>query len=173
MSQHKSHSQSENCIFCSIANRTFESDGIFWEDNNHMAFLSIEPNTPGFTVVIPKDHYPSDVLKMPNEKLSEFIAAAKEVAKVLENHYENVGRVGVIMEGTGVNHAHIKLIPMHGTGFFKQGEFRSIPVEQNHWFDSYEGWLSSAGGPMVPHEQLAELAARLRKTANEISEKTS
>ncbi len=159
-----------NCIFCSIANRTVGDDGIFWEDEHHMAFLSIEPNTPGFTVVIPKNHYPSDVLKMPNDKLSEFIVAAKEVAKVLENHYENVGRVGVVMEGTGVNHAHIKLIPMHGTGFFKQGEFRSIPVEQHHWFDNYEGWLSSAGGPMVGNDQLAELAQGLRASAEKINE---
>lgn len=162
--------EQHNCIFCNIAKRTIESNGIFWEDDNYMAFLSIEPNTPGFTVVIPKQHYPSDVLKMPNDKLSEFIVAAKEVSRVLEQHYENVGRVGVIMEGTGVNHAHIKLVPMHGTGFLKQGEFRSIPVHEKHWFDTYQGWLSSAGGSMVENDQLADLAQELRTSAEKINE---
>jgi histidine triad (HIT) family protein len=52
-----------------------------------MAFLSIDPNTEGFTCVIPKQHYGSDVLKMPDDVLQRFIIASKEVALVLENHF--------------------------------------------------------------------------------------
>jgi diadenosine tetraphosphate (Ap4A) HIT family hydrolase len=45
-----------DCIFCSIVRKTSPAH-ILWEDDNHMAFLSIFPNTPGFSVVIPKRHY--------------------------------------------------------------------------------------------------------------------
>ncbi|MFK7461771.1 HIT family protein, partial [Pseudomonas sp. Env-10] len=36
-----------DCIFCSIARRTAPCH-LLWEDQTHMAFLSIFPNTPGF-----------------------------------------------------------------------------------------------------------------------------
>ena len=60
-----------------------------------------------------KEHYGSDVLKMPDDVLQGFILS-KKVAGILENYFEDVGRVGLIMEGTGIDHAHIKLVPMHG-----------------------------------------------------------
>lgn len=41
-----------DCIFCSIVRKTSPAH-ILWEDDNHMAFLSIFSNTPGFSVVIP------------------------------------------------------------------------------------------------------------------------
>jgi diadenosine tetraphosphate (Ap4A) HIT family hydrolase len=85
-----------------------------------MARLSPFPNTPGFTAVIPKKHYGSDVLAMPDADLQEFILVAKKIANKLVDYFEDVGRVGLIMEGTGIDHAHIKLMPMHGTGHMKQ-----------------------------------------------------
>jgi diadenosine tetraphosphate (Ap4A) HIT family hydrolase len=69
-----------------------------------MAFLSIFPNTDGFTVVIPKKHYGSDVLSLEDKFLHKFISASKKVSKVLLKHYPKVGRIGLIMEGTGINH---------------------------------------------------------------------
>ena len=42
-----------NCVFCKIVANESPSHRI-WEDDNHLAFLSIYPNTPGVTVVIPK-----------------------------------------------------------------------------------------------------------------------
>jgi len=52
---------------------------------------------------------------MPAQDLQEFILVAKNVAKKLEDYFPDVGRVGLMMEGTGIDHAHIKLYPMHGT----------------------------------------------------------
>jgi hypothetical protein len=48
--------------------------------------------------VIPKQHYGSDVLALPNEVLQEFILEAKTVAQLLLDYYDDVGRVGLIME---------------------------------------------------------------------------
>ncbi len=52
--------QDQNCLFCKIANKQ-EKAYIIWKDDNYMAFLSISPNNRGVTVVITKDHYPSEL----------------------------------------------------------------------------------------------------------------
>jgi histidine triad (HIT) family protein len=96
--------------------------------SKHVAFLSIDPNTPGFSLVVPKEHHGSDILKMPDADLQAFILAAKKVAAILESFYEDVGRVGLIMEGTGIDHSHIKLVPMHGTDHMKQGGVETISI---------------------------------------------
>src|SRR5574344_837498 len=110
MAEYESSTEEGNCIFCEIIKGSISTPGIFWENEKYIAFLSIFPSVEGFTVVAPKKHYPSDVLQMPDEDLKEFILVAKRVSEILLKHFEDVGRVGLIMEGTGVNHAHIKLI---------------------------------------------------------------
>jgi histidine triad (HIT) family protein len=104
------------------------------------------------------------VLKMPDEVLQKFIIASKKVSKIIENYYQDVGRVGLIMEGTGINHAHIKLVPMHGTENLKKGEWKQFLSTHEDWFDKYEGWISSAGGPMADFNQLKELANKIKNS---------
>lgn len=152
------------CIFCEIAKGNFKTPGIFWEDSEFMAFLSIDPNTEGFSCVIPKEHFGSDVLKMPDDVLQKFILAAKTSAQILENYFEDVGRVGLIMEGTGLNHAHIKLVPMHGTEYLKNGAWRQTLSGKDLWFPKYEGWIASCSGPMAVPEKLKELAEKIKSS---------
>ncbi len=165
MANYPSNDKHGDCIFCKIADGSIQTPGVFWQDEYHMAFLSIDPNTPGFTVVIPKQHFASDVLKMPDSELSSFVIAAKKVSQILEQHYQDVGRIGLVMEGTGVNHAHIKLIPFHETEYLKDGGWQQVFVNQQFWFDRYEGWMSSGGGPMADMDELSNLASALRITA--------
>ena len=149
------------CIFCEIARGNFETPGIFWQNDEHMAFLSIDPNTEGFTCVIPKEHYGSDIMKMPDDSLQKLILASKHVAGVLENYFEDTGRVGVIMEGTGIDHAHVKLVPMHGTENLRKGEWKQVLSEKEFWFEKYEGWICSGGGPKADPKKLQLLAQKL------------
>ena len=44
-----------DCIFCDLVEGIVPSHQI-WEDDDHLAFLSIFPNTKGFSVVITKEH---------------------------------------------------------------------------------------------------------------------
>lgn len=163
MAEYNAKTTDAKCPFCEIAAGRMTTPGIFWEDNEFMAFLSIDPNTEGMSCVIPKKHFPSDVLKLPNDVLERLVIASKAVAKILEDYFDNVGRVGLIMEGTGIDHAHIKLLPMHGTGHMKKGEWRQYLSGVNHWFEKYEGWLSSAGGPMTTDPvKLKALAEKLK-----------
>lgn len=163
MAKYEAKTSDNKCIFCEIIKGNIPSN-IYWQDDDFMAFLSIDPNTEGFTCVIPKKHFGSDVLKMPDEELKNLIIAAKKVSQILEDYFEDVGRVGLIMEGTGIDHAHIKLVPMHGTGYMKKGEWRQVLSGKNFWFPKYEGWLSSGSGPMADKEKLKELCEILKNS---------
>ena len=161
MVSYKAKTAENKCPFCEIGAGRLQT-ATFWENSEFMAFLSIDPNTEGFSCVIPKKHFESDVLKMPNDILQRFIIATKKVSKILENYYKDVGRVGLIMEGTGIDHAHIKLVPMHGTENLKRGKWEQILSGQEHWFDKYEGWISSASGPKGDLEKLKEEAEKIK-----------
>ncbi len=47
-----------SCIFCEIVRGSAPSYKV-WEDEKHISFPDIFPNTEGVTVVIPKQHYGS------------------------------------------------------------------------------------------------------------------
>jgi len=154
----------QKCVFCAIAAGEISSELIFWSDDEFMAFLSIDPNTTGFSCVIPRKHYDSDVMKLPDDVLKRFVVAAKKASEVLERYFGDVGRVGLVAEGTGVDHAHFKLFPMHGTEYFKQGEWRQTVSDKEFWFDNYEGWISSGSGPMADFDQLKDLAQKIKQS---------
>ena len=153
------------CPFCEIACGNLKTPGVFWENTRFIAFLSTFTNTEGFTIVIPKAHFPSDVLAMPDKELCEFLLVSKKVAGILLKYYKDVGRVGLMVEGTGIDHAHIKLFPMHGTGYMKEGLWRQHISKKTIFHEVYEGYFSSNDGPKADESGLEKLANRLRKFA--------
>jgi diadenosine tetraphosphate (Ap4A) HIT family hydrolase len=145
------------CIFCKIVAGRAPSNKI-WEDGEHLAFLSIFPNTEGFTVVIPKKHYSSYIFDLPDEVLSKLVVAAKKVGKLLDRKLEDVGRTALIFEGFQVDHVHAKLFPMHGT---KMKEWRPISTPINKYFKKYEGYVSSNNYKRADDKALADLAKKI------------
>ena len=168
MADYKDKTEEQKCIFCEIAKGNIKPLGnaLIYENDNFMAWLSPFPNTLGFTVVIPKKHYFSDVLKMDDNVFCDFLLVSKKVSNMLENYFEDVGRVGLIMEGTGINHAHIKLFPMHGTEFMKKGEWKQFHSGVDTYFEKYLGYISSNDGPKADFEKLAKLAKNIRNKNN-------
>lgn len=147
----------EDCIFCKIVKNEAPSYKI-WEDDKHLAFLSIFPNTEGFTVVITKEHYDSYAFNLSDTILTELVIAAKKVGKILDEKLEDVGRTGMIFEGFGVNHVHAKLFPMHGT---KGEEWKERSGGPDKFFDKYEGYISSHDYKRADDEWLAKIAKKL------------
>lgn len=148
----------EECIFCKIVRGEAPCYKI-WEDEKHLAFLSIFPNTEGFTVVIPKEHYPSYAFNADDTVLSELVLASKKVGKLLDAKLEDVGRCGFIFEGFGVDHLHGKLFPMHGTNI---PEWKPIKSNQRVYFEKYDGYISSHDFERADDEKLAALAKKIR-----------
>lgn len=165
MADYDSKTKEGKCIFCEIASGKIQplSGGKFWENDKYVAWLSPFPNTDGFTVVIPKKHYPSDVLQMPDKDLQDFILEAKKISAHLVDRLDDVGRVGLIMEGTGIDHAHIKLVPLNGTGYMKKGEWRQVHSKINAYFEKYEGYIASNDGPKADEQKIQSLAKLLKK----------
>ncbi|MEK6969522.1 MAG: HIT family protein [Nanoarchaeota archaeon] len=150
----------DECTFCKIVKKEIPCHQI-WEDKEHLAFLSIFPNTEGFSVVIPKKHYPSYAFDLSDEVLTKLILAAKKVAKLIDSKLENVGRTGLIFEGFGVDHVHAKLFPMHGTSNTK--EWKPIKSNVNKYFENYEGYISSHDSKRADDVALAKLAKKIRE----------
>lgn len=152
----------EDCIFCKIVKGEMPSHKI-WEDEKHLAFLSIFPNTQGFSVVIPKQHYPSYVFDLPEDVMNDLMIAAKKVGKLLDEKLEDVGRTGMMFEGFGVDHVHAKLFPMHGT---KMAEWKAVHSgvhpDTDRYFEKYEGYISSHDSERANDEDLAVLAEKIR-----------
>lgn len=101
----------KNCIFCKIVQGGIPSYKV-WEDENHLAFLSIAPIMPGHTLIIPKRH--SDyIFDMDDENLASLMKAGKPVARKLKQALNpKTGKIGIMVAGLEVAHTHIHLIPM-------------------------------------------------------------
>ncbi|MDX2001535.1 MAG: HIT family protein [Chitinophagales bacterium] len=137
------------CIFCKIVKRE-EKAWIIWENDLCIAFLTPYPNTPGFTVLALKEHASSYLFDLTKENYLGMLLAAQEVGLLLDKALGSQ-RTGLIMEGIGINHAHIKLIPMHG---IHQTEWKAIKSENPTFSSIYKGYISSNDGPQMPDAEL-------------------
>ena len=147
-----------DCIFCKIVKGEAPCHKI-WEDDKHLAFLYIFPNTEGFSVVITKEHHTSYVFDLPDEVMTGLIRATKQVAKKLDASFPDVGRTGMMFEGFGVDHIHAKLFPMHGT---KDDQWKQRKSNVDIYFDTYQGYISSHDYKRADDAYLAELAKKIR-----------
>lgn len=157
----------KDCIFCKIVKGEAPAHKI-WEDDKHLAILSIFPNTSGFSVVLTKEHLPSYAFDNEDKTLSDLTIATKKVAKLLDASFDDVGRTGMFYEGFGVDHLHSKLFPMHGIGKLKEWK----PIESSNkmkaFFEKYPGYLPSNDSERANDEELSKLAAKIRDTAKKM-----
>jgi diadenosine tetraphosphate (Ap4A) HIT family hydrolase len=153
----------EKCVFCKIVAGESPAHKI-WEDDEHLAFLSIYPNTLGASVVIPKRHLQSYAFALPPEELAKLTLKSAIVGRILDATFPDVARTAMIFEGFGINHVHAKLFPLHHT---TQGEWTPIHTDYNKFFTRYEGYVSSHEyhGEI---EDLAQLAEKIRTAAGRI-----
>ncbi|MBN1162610.1 HIT domain-containing protein [Patescibacteria group bacterium] len=140
----------EDCIFCKIINGNIPSYKIH-ETADFVSILDINPNVKGTTLVISKKHHASNPMEIPNEILKKGIIAAKEISKILSSKL-NVERVGMAIDGTGVNHFHIKLYPFH------KGESGLGEAHERVYFEHYPGYLTTQLGPQEDFSELEKLA---------------
>ncbi len=146
-----------DCVFCKVIAGEFDCAKI-WEDENFLAILDINPNTSGMALVMPKLHFDSNLFDLPEKTYSAFLLAAKEVAALLEKGLD-VSRVALVMEGMGVNHAHIKLYPLRDT----DERFKDRWSKEKVFFEHYPGYVTTQLGSGVPLLDLKKQAEDLRK----------
>ncbi len=84
------------------------------EDENYFAFLDIFPVAKGHTLVIPKKEV-DYLFDLDDESYAGLQMFAKKVAKGLKKAIP-CEKVGVLVLGLEVPHAHIHLVPMQNEG---------------------------------------------------------
>ena len=98
----------EDSIFTKIINGEIPAERIY-EDDKTIAFLTIQPVREGHTLVVPKvqvDQY----IDLPDEDYDALWRTVKKVAAHLRN-VTGKERIGIVIKGIDVPHAHVHLIP--------------------------------------------------------------
>lgn len=98
-------------IFTKIINGEIPCYKIY-EDEKTLAFLDINPETKGHTLVIPKNEV-DKIYDLPDEDYAALMATVKKLSK----HYEKVLGTRTLWKviGTDVPHAHVHLMPYDET----------------------------------------------------------
>lgn len=79
-----------------------------WEDDICVAFLTINPLTPGHTLVVPRepvDHW----LDAPAEMRSHLFEVSQTIGKAIQAAYQPT-KVGVAIAGLEVPHLHVHVV---------------------------------------------------------------
>jgi histidine triad (HIT) family protein len=84
------------------------------EDENYFAFLEIRPINSGHTLVVPKAEV-DYLFDVDDDSLGGMMVFAKKVARAVKKSVD-CKRLGVMVAGLEVPHAHIHLIPITGLG---------------------------------------------------------
>lgn len=100
-----------NCLFCKIASHELDAH-IIYEDDLVLAFLDINPISPGHTLIIPKAHF-LDLAAIDQPTLDHLMMVAKKINIVIKeklniNGLRLVQNNGFFQE---VPHFHLHLIP--------------------------------------------------------------
>jgi histidine triad (HIT) family protein len=103
----------KDCVFCKIIAGTLPSHRVY-EDDRHMAFLDINPFSPGHTLVCPKRHGET-LWDMDQNEIAEAFTVASKVSmgivaamnadgfRIMQNNGEAANQA--------VAHLHIHVIP--------------------------------------------------------------
>ncbi len=81
------------------------------EDENYLAFLDINPNVKGHTLVIPKKEV-NKLFDLDKELYLELMDFSYRVAKAIEKTVP-CKRIGMSVIGLEVSHVHVHLIPIN------------------------------------------------------------
>jgi len=105
----------DDCLFCKIIKGDIPSQKVY-EDDNFVAFLDINPVTPGHTLVVPKKHS-YNVLDADEETLCEMGKILKKISQAIcrgmgtdsFNLNQNNGKIA----GQVVEHLHWHIVPRY------------------------------------------------------------
>lgn len=100
-------------IFTKIVNGEIPSIKIL-EDDEHLAFLDINPLVEGHTLCIPKKEV-DYIFDLSDDELNKLMVFSKKVAKAVKEAIP-CKRVGVSVIGLEVPHTHVHLVPLNQMG---------------------------------------------------------
>jgi histidine triad (HIT) family protein len=101
------------CLFCKIINEEVPAHKVY-EDEHTLAFLDINPRSPGHMQVIPKQHYrwvwDIPTCNEPSPNYCDYSAVIQKIAKALQRTF-GTDSIWSRITGEEVPHAHVWLFP--------------------------------------------------------------
>ena len=144
-----------NCPFCDIVAGSAPASRIY-EDADIVAFMAVRPTAPGECLVIPKAHI-DQFTDLPDELAARIMVVAQRIGRRLQSEFRPE-RVGFLVHGYGVPHAHLIVVPQTGPHHLTSDRFARIE----------DGRVTfSMTLPMAPRAQLDEQARRLAPAAGQ------
>jgi histidine triad (HIT) family protein len=139
--------QMTSCIFCKIVAGQLESSKVY-DDDDMLALMDIQPVRPGQVLVIPKQHIDhfSDI---PNALALRIYMKTHALLKAVRN-VVHPGRMGLVVHGYGVPHAHMVIVPQHHEDDITSG--RMADIENGRVIFTIKKL------PVVPREELDQMA---------------
>ncbi len=98
------------------------------EDGDFFAFLDIRPINPGHCLVVPKVEF-DELFTGDTDLLAKALPFAQRIAKA-QKQAVACKRIGVIVAGFEVPHAHIHLIPIQSEGELSFSRARAAAREE-------------------------------------------
>ena len=111
------------CIFCQIVAGTAPAS-IIYRDAYDMAFMSIRPTAPGECLVIPTTHV-DHFIDLDDDTAQRIMAIGQRIGRRLMTAFKPL-RVGMLVHGFGVPHAHFILVPQQGPHHLTSDRFARI-----------------------------------------------
>jgi histidine triad (HIT) family protein len=82
------------------------------EDNHHIAFLDVNPNSKGHTLCVPKKEV-DKIFDLDPQDYMELMNFSRKIALAMRSVIQ-CKRIGMTVIGLEVPHTHVHLIPLNG-----------------------------------------------------------
>lgn len=112
-----------DCIFCKIVSGQAPAS-IILKDEHCIAFMNIRPIRPGEFMVIPRTHL-DHFTDMPDALATHILLLAQRLARAVQAEFKPL-RMGYVVHGFGVGHAHLNVVPMHDHNDIISGRHVSV-----------------------------------------------
>lgn len=112
-----------SCVFCDIVARRAPASFIY-DDDLVTAFMTLQPTAAGECLVIPKEHI-DHFTDVPDFLAQHIMAVAQRIARRVRAVFP-AQRIGYLVHGYGVPHAHFIIVPQQGPHHLTSDRFAHI-----------------------------------------------
>ena len=138
------------CKFCRIVSGGLPAS-VIHQDDDVMALMNIRAVNKGECMVIPKNHI-DHFTDIPDDLAAKILSVAQRIGRNILVRYK-AERIGYVVHGYGVRHAHIIIVPQHDPNDITSGKFVRVVNGQLQFSAQYL--------PLIPREELDTMAKEL------------
>jgi histidine triad (HIT) family protein len=144
------------CIFCEIVAERAPASFVY-RDALVSAFMTLQPTAPGECLVIPNAHV-DHFTDVPEPVAAHIMTVAQRIGRRMRTAF-SLQRVGYLVHGYGVAHAHFIIVPQQGPHHLTSDRFAHIvdgqvmfdlsrvPTADRQTLDAHARLLAQAGPP--------------------------